>query len=246
MTRFAGHWRAGAVLALAVLAAACSTAPRPQLSAGVAQPTDRGEIEAIATMLDQGEQREAKKRIAAALKHDPMNANLMLLRDSIGGNPQEMLGPKHFSYMVQPGDTIAGLARRFLGNRLKSHQLARYNGIKGPAVLSAGQLLRIPGEPQRVEALARPERHAAEAPPRPKAAPAPHAAIVSPPPARSAADPAAARRARSSGLAALNEGNPARAVGLLSRAAALDPGNPAIARDLERAQRINATVRARQ
>jgi len=37
-----------------------------------------------------------------------------------------------------------------------------------------------------------------------------------------------------------------RAVGLLRRAAALDPGNPVIARDLTRAERIAATVKARK
>jgi EAL domain-containing protein (putative c-di-GMP-specific phosphodiesterase class I) len=60
------------------------------------------------------------------------------------------------------------------------------------------------------------------------------------------ANPAAAQRARSAGLAALNRGAVKQAVGLLQRAHALDPGNAVILRDLQRAERIAATVRARQ
>jgi hypothetical protein len=51
---------------------------------------------------------------------------------------------------------------------------------------------------------------------------------------------------RSAGLAALNRGAVKQAVGLLQRAHALDPGNAVILRDLQRAERIAATVRARQ
>jgi hypothetical protein len=244
MTRLAAHCRSGVVLALAVLVAACSDAPHPKLAAPPVQATDRSEIDAIAALLDQGDRGAAKKRIAAALKRDPGNASLMLLRDSIQRDPQELLGPTHFAYTVQPGDTMGALAQRFLGNRLKSYQLARYNSIEGPTVLRAGQVLRIPGQAPRVEPAKRPERRA-----EPQAAPAnpaPRAAVAPTHPARPAANVAAARRARSAGLAALNEGNPSRAVGLLSHAAALDPSNAAIARDLQRAQRINATVQARQ
>ena len=141
----------------------------------------------------------------------------------------------------------ARLAQRLLGNRLKSHQLARYNGIEGQASLSTGQMLRIPGETPRAEPVKRPERSADPqgAPTRPKSTPAPRTAATSAA-AGSGANPAAARQARSAGLAALNDGHPGRAVALLSRAAALDPGNAAIGRDLKRAKQINATVQARQ
>lgn len=247
MKQFAANGRAGMVLALAVLVAGCSNAPRPQMSAGAVQATDSGEIDAIASLLDRGDTQAASKRIAAALKRDPGNANLMMLRDSIEREPQELLGPNHFSYTVRAGDTIPELAQRFLGNRLKSYQLARYNDIQPPKALSAGQVLRIPGQPPRAEPVRRPEKRAEPQAPRPKAAsasPAPAAAASSS--AKPPADAAAARQARSAGLAALNEGNPGRAVGLLTRAAALDPDNAAIARDLQRAQRINATVKARQ
>lgn len=234
--------RVGSTLLLALLVAACSTGERPARSAAPIHATTTDEIEAIATLLDAGDQRRAKKRITAALKGDPGNARLMLLRDSIVRDPQELLGPTSFSYTVKSGDTIGGLAQQFLGNRLKSHQLARYNGILGAATLTPGQSLRIPGDAPRAVPVKRAEPQAPAARPR-----APQrAAAVAPRATAVPANPAAARQARSAGLAALNEGNPGRAVNLLSRAAALDPANPAISRDLQRAQRVNAAVKARQ
>lgn len=245
MTEYGSKARAGVVLALALITAACASGPRPQVSQAAAEATDRGEIEAIVSLLDQGERAKAKKRIAAALKRDPGNATFMMLRDSIDRSPEELLGGKHFSYTTQAGDTMSGIAQRFLGNPLKFYQLSRYNGIERPAALQPGTVLRIPGEP-RTESAQRPERRSEPqaATPRPKAARPPAAARPSP--ARPAHNAAAARQARSAGLAALNQGNPARAVELLSRAAALEPTNAAISRDLQRAQRINATVKARQ
>jgi LysM repeat protein len=236
------------VFVVSALVAACSSAPRPQLSAGAPPSAGQSEVEVIASLLDAGEPAKAKKRVLAALKRDPQNANLMLLRDSIDHNPQELLGPNNFVYTVQPGDTIPGLAQRFLGNRLKSYQLARYNGISGPSSLSAGRILRIPGSPPRLEAPKPIDRspEPALAVPRARIPPAPHTAATPQPSPRSSANSVTARQLRSAGLTALNEGNPGRAVGLLARAAALDPGNAAIARDLQRAQRINATVKARR
>jgi Flp pilus assembly protein TadD len=86
----------------------------------------------------------------------------------------------------------------------------------------------------------RPAPPPAAAAPRPKPAP-PRAATPKP-----AGNPAAARQARAAGLAALNQGNVDRAIALLGRAAQLDPGNALIERDLARARRIAATVRARK
>ncbi len=247
MIRSISSGRNAFVLALAVLAAACSSGERPRSAASVATPADRGEIEAIAALLDQGDRAKAKKRVVAGLKRSPGDASLMLLRDSIERTPEELLGPANFPYTARPGETMAEIAQRFLGNRLKSYQLARYNAIERPAALTAGTVLRIPGQQRaepRSEPAKRPERRAD---PQPQASrPKPAVATPAPAPARAPANSAAARQARSAGLAALNEGNPARAVALLSRAAALEPGNPAIARDLQRARRVNATVQARQ
>jgi Flp pilus assembly protein TadD len=66
------------------------------------------------------------------------------------------------------------------------------------------------------------------------------------PPPAPAANPALAGQLRSAGLNALNQGQVARAVALLTRAAQLDPANPLIARDLARAERIARAVQAKR
>jgi hypothetical protein len=73
--------------------------------------------------------------------------------------------------------------------------------------------------------------------PNPPPAPHPHPAApieTTPPPAQPA-DPLRAAQLRGEGLEQLNRGALAKAVVLLKQANALDPGNPLIKHDLERA-----------
>ncbi|WP_375391921.1 LysM peptidoglycan-binding domain-containing protein [uncultured Sphingomonas sp.] len=232
----------------AILVAACSHAPGAHPAApSTKAPPAAAESDAILALLDQGNVDAARKRLKAALKRAPDDPKLAVLRDSLDRDPKDLLGPQSYPYTVQPGETMTGLAQRFLGNRLKAYQLARYNGVAKPAALAAGQVIRIPGEPpRRIE----PAPVRTVEPAAPRSAPrvrAGQARPSSPKPAAAAtaaaiADPAAARQARAAGLAALNQGRVGPAVGLLRRAAALDRGNPLIARDLARAERIAATV----
>ena len=238
--------KAGLTLSLALGIAACSGTPKvaPPVAAPVV-PVSPVEIDAILGQLNRGEVDAASAAIAAALKREPMNPSLQLLRDSVERDPKELLGPENYSYTVRPGDTMISLSERFLGNRLKAYQLARYNSITNPSLLAPGQHIRIPGDAPRAEPTRRPEPRPSTTPaptkPRP-AAPKPAAV----PQAAPTANPAAARQMRAAGLAALNQGKVMQAVGMLRRASALSPGDPAIARDLARAERIAATVRSRR
>lgn len=230
------------------LLGACASGPAVPTGAPPVSAIAQGEVDAIANLLNTGERKRAEKRLKAALKRDPMNASLLVLRQGISGNARADLGAESYEYVVKPGDTMPKLAERFLGNRLKSYQLARYNGIDTPIALATGSTLRIPGRPPRREAPARlaPRQAApAAAPARPRT-PSAKPAPIARPTARATTNPAAAQRARSAGLASLNQGRVVQAVGQLRRAAALDPGNAAIARDLARAERVAATVRARK
>ena len=123
--------------AAAVSLSACSSGPKDIATATPVVPTGADEIDEIAALLDRGEPRPAKRRIEEALENDPLNATLMMMLHGIEGNAKEALGPASYPYTVQSGDTMAGLAERFLGNRLKSYQLARYNDIAKPARPSA-------------------------------------------------------------------------------------------------------------
>lgn len=230
------------VLAAALSLAGCASGPKP--NAVSASANSARNIDAIAEYLNQGDVSAAHKLIKSGLRQDPNNPSLALLRDSIARDPVQLLGPQAFDYVVQPGDKLADIAQRYLGNRLLTYQLARYNGIKKPTTLIAGQTLRIPGtksEPARRAATPAPSTPSA-----PSSAPRaqPPKPAVAPPAAKT--DPAAARQLRTQGLAALNKGSATRAVQLLRRAAALDPANTVIKADLARAERIETMVRSRR
>ncbi|WP_315763854.1 LysM domain-containing protein [Sphingomonas sp. Y38-1Y] len=162
--------RIGGAGALALALSACGGGPRPAPTPPPATSI-AAEVDAIAAMLDRGEVKPARKRLAAALKREPMNPSLQLLRDSIERDPVELLGPQSYAYTVRGGDTMAGIAARLLGNRLKAYQLARYNKVENPSTLTVGTVLRIPGQPPRAPAPTPPPRRADPAPARPAPAP---------------------------------------------------------------------------
>jgi pyruvate/2-oxoglutarate dehydrogenase complex dihydrolipoamide acyltransferase (E2) component len=231
-------------LAGALALAACGKSPPPNTAPAPIALTAQ-DVDSVQALLMQGDRKGAEKQLKVLLKRAPMNPELLLLRDSISGDPQEQLGPVSYPYTVRAGETIEQLADRLLGNRLKAYQLARYNGLANPSALAVGQIIRIPGTPPRPKPQPAPERPSRPAP-TVTSKPKPSAPAPTPAPAKPAANPAAAQRARSAGLAALNRGAVNQAVTLLQRAHALDPGNAVIMRDLQRAERIAATVRARQ
>ena len=47
-------------------------------------------------------------------------------------------------YVVQSGDTLSGLAERFLGSADQWKQIADANGLQNPDMISVGQKLEIP------------------------------------------------------------------------------------------------------
>ncbi len=240
-----GRWKLGCVLAGMATLAACSGGPsRPRADAAPpAAVSASAEADAIFELMLRGDTVTAGKRLKALLRRDPMNPTARLLQDSLERDPVELLGPQNHPYAVQAGDTIVSVAEKLLGNRLKAYQLARYNALTAPFTLTAGQSLKIPGEAPRPEPVRRAEPAPGRAGPRAKPMPPRPVAPVTVAPAT---NPAAARPLRAAGLAALNQGNVARAVALLRRASALDPANPMIARDRARAERIAATVKARR
>lgn len=225
--------------ALALLLSACATTQPPAPQVSVAPPplaapglTPRERERRAVEWLNQGRTTEARAELTAALQDEPTAALARKLLMQMDNDPRTLLGEKSFPYTVQRGETFTGLADRFLEDPYLFYALARYNGVAVPAQSQVGGTIRIPGEPKRA---------AAPAPRKPAASPATPAKA----PAAPTRDPAQASQLRAAALEHMSRGTIDNAIHLLRRAQALDPTNPLIRRDLERAVRIQATVRAR-
>ncbi|RYG24021.1 MAG: hypothetical protein EON93_23405 [Burkholderiales bacterium] len=112
---------------------------------------------------------------------------------------------------------MSELAARFLGDGRMFFALSRYNGLAAPNALSAGRVLKLPTSARR-------------------------AATSSVATRARAADAARANEVRLQALQLLNTGEVDRAVALLREAASLDATDPAIRKDLERAERIQGAL----
>lgn len=140
-------------------------------------------------MLEGGNEEQATAELQRALQNDPNNKLAQSLLRQIQSDPVGMLGRENFSYRVQPGESISRIAQRFLGDVHLFYALARYNDLKVPRMLQAGQTIKVPGKAPPVSAPA----VAAPAPAaQPAAAPASPAAASRP----AADDPKAAERER--------------------------------------------------
>jgi Tfp pilus assembly protein PilF len=224
------------IVALTLLLAGCATATStpPTIVANKPAPLTVGERSRKAVeFLTQGHPQEARIEVLAVLGADPHNRVGRSLLAQIDQDPKALLGAKSFPYKVKHGDTLPGLAGRFLGDTYLFYALARYNGIAVPAQSQVGGFLQIPGTPKPPPTLAR-KRPAA-----PKADPTITQSTIPP------RDPARATKLRAAGLAKLQGGEVATAVGLLRQASQEDPTNTLVSQDLARALRIQATVRAR-
>lgn len=223
-----------AMAGAAGLSACATDGGGPKPSAGHPLPP-RERVSKAVELLFQGKPGEARPLLVSALKEQPTNDVARKLLAEIDTDPKVLLGEKSWSYRGRAGDTASSLAAAYLNDPQMFYALARYNQIDPPSQSLEGRTVLIPGEPKRAPA---PSSRAAQAKPTAKSAPTQAAPAAGRNPAR-AAD------LRAAGLVQMNKGAIDRAVGLLQQALSLDPGNPAIQRDLERAQRIQRTVRAR-
>ena len=227
----------------AFLLAACGGTPQ---SAGSSPPPKeeaagsyvwigRDKVGKAITLLQNGDAAAARTILMDVLERQPSDAVAQSLVKQIDQDPKTLLGTESFAYTTREGDSFSSLAQAYLGNPTLFYALARYNGVTTPASLTKGTALRIPGHPKH-EAKAEPRAEsAAHAAAAPKAAPHPKATVP-------AVDPRRAALLRAHGLEELNRGAIASAVALLSQASRLDPSNPVIKRDLDRAIRIKHTV----
>jgi hypothetical protein len=120
------------------------------------------------------------RRILATESQQPLA--LSYLRQ-IESDPQALYSRESYAYTVRAGESLSTIARDRMKDTNQFYGLARYNGIKVPKQLSAGQVIRIPGK-------APPATSSPPPPPAPAQTPAPpHApAVAAPPPPPSPAD----------------------------------------------------------
>lgn len=203
----------------------------PEISGGEiepALPTDPADgkpaytVARAVELLASGKEDEARSVLQAVLAASPRdNAAQHFLRQ-IETDPVKLLGPSSpDKYTVQAGDTMSGLADRFLGDSRLFYALSRYNGLAAPNALSVGRVLQLPASAKRfVTGIA-----------------------------TASAAPALREQARKANelrleaLQLLNKGEIDRAVKLLNEAVAIDANDPAIRKDLERAERIQGSLR---
>lgn len=91
-----------------------------------------------------GEQEKARAALKTYLSKNPKNRMAQNLQKQLTVDPLKALGPPASTYVVQPGDTLGGLAARFLGNPIEYVILGRYNKIRRAQDIQVGQTLKIP------------------------------------------------------------------------------------------------------
>ena len=121
--------------------------------------------------LNDGDDQKARTELDELRELEPDNKQAACLMKGITADPATALGKQAHPYTVRPGESLGSIARRSLGDVCEFWLLARYNNIKVPKQLGAGQTIRIPGK----AALAPPDA----APAKPAATPAP---VATPPP----------------------------------------------------------------
>jgi LysM repeat protein len=139
-------------------------------------------------LLQDGEVDAAEALCRRILATDPAQPQAQSLLRQIETDPVQLLGRESHAHVVRPGESLSSIARDRLRDANLFFALARYNGIKVPRQLAAGQTIRVPGRAPAVAAPAPAAPAPAPAPARapaaaaPEPAPAPAPALPPPPP----------------------------------------------------------------
>ncbi len=201
--------------------------PPPPTPSGPVPPAQQQQSQAMARaavdLLERGKEDEAKAELQTALTIDPNNKLAQNLMRQITVDPVAALGKESFPYTVRSTDTLSLIAGRFMNDIFSFYILARYNDIKVPRQVTAGQVIRVPGKPPAGGTEAPAPRPSppppAQAPSPPPPAPAPSPAAPPPP---AAAEPTPGVRAMRAAEAAERAGDLDRAMAEYNRAAGLD------------------------
>ncbi|MGM9485019.1 LysM peptidoglycan-binding domain-containing protein [Roseateles sp. NT4] len=153
-------------------------APQP-LPANEVQPA----LRTVANQLQEGDTESAGALLRRVLATDPAQPLALSYLRQIENDPQSLYPRESYAYTVRAGESLSTIARDRMKDTNQFYGLARYNGIKVPKQLSAGQVIRIPGRAPAASATAPAPAPVAAPAPAPAAAPtpaAPASAAVSP------------------------------------------------------------------
>lgn len=118
----------------------------PAPGSAAARSTAQQHLKLAAEQLNEGNEERAREEIARVLEVDPGNRTALCYQRGVTADPVATLGRESSSYTVRAGDTLGSLAARSLGDACEFYLLARYNQMRAPRQLQAGQAIRIPGK----------------------------------------------------------------------------------------------------
>lgn len=96
--------------------------------------------------LENGNEEQANLVLKQAIGLDPTNKLAISLARQMSEDPVARFGRESFNYVVKSGDTMSRIAGQFLGDIYLFHALSKYNNIKIPKQVGAGQTIRVPGK----------------------------------------------------------------------------------------------------
>ena len=151
--------------------------PAPLLTGPAAKEQAHKLLRQAFESLNDGNEQKARAELEEARRLEPDNRQAACLMRGITADPVATLGRESTPYTVRPGELLGRIAQRALGDVCEFYILARYNQIRVPKALAAGQVIRIPGKvalaPEAPVAKPAPEpAPPVEAPPRPVSKPA--------------------------------------------------------------------------
>ena len=127
--------------------------------------------------LNDGDEEKARSELREARELDPDSKQAACLMKGITADPAAALGSQAYPYTVRRGESLWSIARRALGDGCEFWLLARYNNIKVPRQVGAGQVIRVPGKVALAPPGAAPAKPAATTPAKRAKAPAPEPSV---------------------------------------------------------------------